>query len=120
VAPEAQLGVRQGRLRPRTGFERVVERGLLLLSKAIVAILVGACVWMFGVASLFLCCAITGDAWSWFPPTSGAFGPWITILVVWPVTGLVCLVLQSILGDLPSLVGKGAKRLFNHVRSRLV
>jgi hypothetical protein len=82
VAPEAQLGVQRGRLRTRSGLERVVERCLLLLGKAIMAMIVGACVWMFGVASLFLCCAITGDAWCWFPPTNGALGPWITIFVV--------------------------------------
>jgi hypothetical protein len=103
---------------PRSGLERVVEQGLLTLGRIVVAVVLGAVVWGFLVASFFLCCAVGPNAVGWADPRSGPGGPWITVLIIWPLTGFFCMMLQSVPGELLGAGVSGAKHLLSALRHR--
>ena len=108
-----------GSVRPRSGLERAVERGLLALGRTVVAVVLGAFVWGFLVGSFFLCCAVDLDSMSWADPRKSPAGPWVTVLVIWPLTGFFCMMFQSVPGELLGAGVRGAKRLVARLRSGL-
>ena len=85
----------------------------MLFAKSMVAMAYVSVAYGVLVASFF-CCGI--DAISFANPAKSPFGPLLTILVVWPVVGFVCLLLDGGLGELLSAVDKGARRIVRHFR----
>ncbi len=66
------------------------------------------------VGSFFVCCGV--DSLTLANPTKSPLGPAATILIVWPLGGLLCLLLDGGLGDLLDVVERGTKWLIRTVR----
>jgi hypothetical protein len=93
----------------------LVERGAILFAKAMVALAYVSVAYGILVASFFLCCGI--DGLTLVNPAKSPFGAAITVLVVWPVGGFVCLLLDGGLGDLLDGVERGGKWVVGRIRS---
>jgi hypothetical protein len=89
--------------------QRLVERCIVLLAKAIVALAFVVTAYGILVAGFFFCCGT--NAFSFAHPAKSPLGPLVTILLVWPVGGFLCLILQGALEILLDAVGKGTRRL---------
>ena len=90
---------------------RFVERGIVLFAKAMVAMAYVVAAYGVLVAGFFLCCGT--DAFTFAHPGKSPLGPLVTILMVWPIGGLLCLILQGGLEGLLEAVGKGMRRLID-------
>ena len=66
------------------------------------------------VASFFSCCGI--DGWDYANPNKSPLGGVVTVVVVWPAVGLVCLVLGEGLGELFQAIPRARKGLLNAIR----
>ena len=91
----------------QTSVERGVERAIVLFAKAMVAMAFIATAYSVLVASFFLCCGT--DGFSYANPTRSPLGPVLTIVVVWPIVGFVCLFLQGGLEEILKAVGNGVR-----------
>ena len=98
----------------QTAFERWLERLFILFAKAMTAMAFVVVVYGVLVGSFFVCCGV--DSLALANPTKSPLGPAATILIVWPLGGLLCLLLDGGLGDLLEAVEKGTKRLIRAVR----
>jgi hypothetical protein len=78
----------------QSAFELAVERAVILVVKAFAT---GLGVYLVLVAFFFMCCG-TG-IFSYTDPARSPFGPIVTIVVVWPVAGLLCVVGGDALGE---------------------
>jgi hypothetical protein len=66
------------------------------------------------VGFFFLCCG--AEVFSFADPARSPLGPVLTVLIVWPLGGFLCLLLQSGLGDILSAVGKGVRAAIRAIR----
>ena len=107
----------QPRLPPPGGqntAERMIEQAIVLFAKAMVAMAFVVTVYGVLVGFFFLCCGT--EAFSFANPGRSPLGPLMTILVVWPLGGFLCLFLQGGLGDILSAVGKGVRAAIRAIR----
>ncbi len=92
----------------------LAERAIVLFAKSIAAMAYVSVAYGVLVASFFFCCGVDGISFA--NPAKNPLGPAVTILVVWPVVGFVCLLLQGGLGDILEGVDKGVRRLIRAFR----
>ena len=98
----------------QNAVERAVERAIVLFAKALVAMAYVLTVYGILVGFFFLCCGM--EVFSFANPTRSPLGPVMTILVVWPLGGFLCLFLQGGLGDILNAVGKGVHAAIRAIR----
>ena len=97
--------------------ERGIERAIVLFAKAMVAMAFVVAVYAFLVFFFFTCCGLDGfSSASYANPTSSPLGPVLTILIVWPLGGFLCLVLQGALESILEAVGKWVRRAIQAIR----
>jgi hypothetical protein len=99
----------------QTQTERLIERGVVLFAQAMVVLGAAAAVYGFLVAMFFFCCGV--EALAYFHPSRSPFGSVVTIVVVWPLVGLLCLALQGDPRELLDIVARGVRRVFRGVGS---
>ena len=100
----------------QTRTERLVERGIVLFAQAMVALGGAAAVYGFLVVMFFFCCG--PETVAYFHPSRSPLGAVVTIGVVWPLVGLLCVMLQGSPGELLDLVAKGVRRVLGRVGSQ--
>jgi hypothetical protein len=98
----------------QNGVERFLERGIVLFAKAMVAMAFVVTVYGVLVGFFFICCG--AEVFSFANPARSPLGPLVTVLVVWPLGGFLCLFLQDGLGDILKAVGKGLQAAIRAVR----
>ena len=76
----------------------VLERVVVAISKAFIALAAGAGVWSFLALNSFACCGIGLN--SHLDPVVSPFGYWPTIALVWPGMGLLCILGQGVVEGL--------------------
>jgi hypothetical protein len=87
--------------------ERAIERAIVLFAKAMVAMAFVVAVYAFLVFFFFTCCGLDAfSSASYANPARSPLGPVVTILIVWPLGGFFCLVLQGALEGILDAVGK--------------
>jgi hypothetical protein len=99
----------------QSAVERVIERAIVLFAKAMVAMAFVVTVYGVLVGFFFLCCGM--EVLSFANPARSPLGPVVTILVVWPLGGFLCLFLQGGLGDILNAVGKGVQAAIRAIRA---
>ena len=104
-------------LRPDTQnpTERVIERAVILFAQAMIVLAAVFAGYGFLVAMFFYCCG--ADAVNYFHPSKSPFGPVVTLAVVWPAVGLLCLALQGGAREMLVAVANGVRRLRGGVSS---
>jgi hypothetical protein len=75
-----------------------------------------AVVYGFLVAMFFFCCGV-GNM-SYFDPSHSPLRSWATILLVWPLVGLACVMLDGAPGDLVRLTKRGVPRAVERLRGK--
>ena len=98
----------------QNSVERVLERAIVLFAKAMVAMAFVVTVYGVLVGFFFLCCGT--EVFSFANPARSPLGPLLTILVVWPLGGFLCLFLQGGLGDILKAVGDGVHAAIRAIR----
>lgn len=93
----------------QTRTERLIERGVVLFAQAMVALGGAAAVYGFLVVMFFICCGV--ETLAYFHPSRSPLGAAVTIAVVWPLVGLLCVTLQGGPGELLDLVARGVRRV---------
>lgn len=111
VPSEEQAGKGSSRA---SGSPGIVERGIVLFAKAMVAMAYVSLAYGILVASFFFCCGVDGLGLA--NPAKSPLGPLVTIVVVWPIVGFLCLLLDGGLGDLLEGVEKSARWLIRAFR----
>jgi hypothetical protein len=94
---------------------RVIERTVILFAQAMVLLATAFVVYGLLVAVFFVCCG--ADAVSYFHPSRSPFGPVVTVVVVWPVVGLLCLALHGKSRDAFEATRRATLRLLRGVGS---
>jgi hypothetical protein len=102
--PYSEIPGHQGAL------ERRLEHGVVLLARVIGVVACGVAVYAGLVFFFFLCCGIDGS--SYVHPGRSPFGPAMTVLLVWPAIGLLCVASEA-------LFEAGAKAVARLVRRAL-
>ncbi len=87
----------------------VVERILLGLGRTIVGLAFGIVVLGALILSFFACCGWDGS--TWVDPRVSPHGPYVTILLVWPAIGALCLLGQGLITEMANALGWIRKRL---------
>ncbi|SRR5258708_33157611 len=95
-------------------LELWLEQSIILFAKSMVALGFVAAVYGSLVASFFYCCGT--DGWEFANPSKSPLGAVVTVLLVWPVVGLLCLLLQDGLGEILKAVGRRSKGLASALR----
>jgi hypothetical protein len=72
----------------QSGVEFSLERGLILLARVLGVVAFGVAAYAALVFSFFLCCGIDGSAY--LHPGKSPFGWAVTVFLVWPIIGLLC------------------------------
>jgi hypothetical protein len=98
----------------QNAVERMIEQAIVLVAKAMVAMAFVVTVYGILVGFFFLCCGT--EVFSFANPARSPLGPVVTILVVWPLGGFLCLFLQGGLGDILNAVGKGVHAAIRAIR----
>jgi hypothetical protein len=93
----------------QTRTERIIERGIVFFAQAMVALGGAAAVYGFLVAMFFVCCGV--ETVAYFHPSRSPLGAVVTIAVIWPLVGLLCIMLEGSLGELLDLVANGVRRV---------
>ncbi len=88
---------------------RAGRRFVVLLAKAMTALAYVAVAYGVFVVGFFACCGM--DGLSLLNPWKSPFGPIVTVLVVWPAGGFVCLLLDGGLEFALATVDRGTKWL---------
>ena len=73
--------------------ELMLERGVILFAKGMVALALAALVYGVLVIGFFFCCGVEGG--SYVDPRRSPLGAAVTIAVVWPLVGFLCFGLQG-------------------------
>src|SRR5712691_8348141 len=105
MGPTNKGDARKGIPGYQSRLELWLERGIILFAKSMVALGFVAAVYGFLVTSFFYCCGT--DGWEYANPNKSPLGAVVTVLLVWPVGGLLCLLLQDGLGEILQAVGRG-------------
>jgi hypothetical protein len=95
-------------------LEQMLERGVIVFAKAMVALGLAAVVYGVLVMSFFLCCGVEGGRH--VDPSKSPLGAAITIGLMWPLVGFVCFALQGSPKDLLAAVKKFARAAWQAVR----
>ena len=96
------LGVTQGRVRERSATERAVERAALLLAKGVAGIVLAGVIYLF-LVFLGLSYGFGVEVLRWVDPRVSPLGPWGTLFLMWPLLGLLGVMLQDIGGAILSI-----------------
>ena len=88
---------------------RPLERALIRGNKVILFLLIGGAIWAVLTLSLFLCSGLEGCALA--DGRLNRLGPILTLGVVWPALGLLCLIGHVLVQGLPELVARVFSRL---------
>lgn len=100
----------------RSRTERVIERCVIVFAQSMVVLGVAVAVYGFLVLMFFACCGF--DTITYFHPSRSPLGPAMTVLVIWPLVGLVCVALQGGPGELLDIVGRAVQRIIGRMRPR--
>jgi MFS-type transporter involved in bile tolerance (Atg22 family) len=96
--------------------ERLLERCVVLFAQAMVALGGAVAVYGFLVAMFFFCCGV--ETLTYFHPARSPLGAAVTIAVVWPLVGFLCVALQGGPGELLDLVARAVRRVVHGARSQ--
>jgi membrane associated rhomboid family serine protease len=99
----------------QTWTERLIERSVVLFAQAMVVLGATAAVYGFFVAMFFFCCGV--ETLVYFHPSRSPLGSIVTIVVVWPLIGLLCLALQGGPREILDIVARGVRRLLRGMDS---
>jgi hypothetical protein len=89
---------------------------VVLFAQGMVALGAAAAVYGFLVAMFFFCCGL--ETVAYFHPSRSPWGAVVTIAIVWPFVGPLCVVLQGGPGELLDIVAKGVRRVVRGVGSQ--
>jgi len=89
----------------------VLERVVLGISKAFIALAAFAGVWSFLTLYFFACCGVSLD--SHLDPAVSPFGYWPTITVLWPAMGLLCILAEGMVRSIRFVI----RRLVEGIRA---
>ncbi len=79
-----------------------MERSVVLLARVLGVVAFGVAVYVALTISFFACCGVDGSAF--VHPAKSPFGWAVTVFVVWPVVGLLCVACEGALeGEVASL-----------------
>ncbi len=114
VAPAEPSSHDQPASQGQNVVERVIERAVIVFAQTMVVVAIAAVVYGFLVMMFFFCCGVQGvDTTTYFNPARSPLGPAATVLLVWPVVGLLCLALQDGPGELLRLISKSVRRILH-------
>jgi hypothetical protein len=98
----------------RDRVERVLERIVILFAKAMVALVLAVLVYGFLVMSFFVFWG--PDVGGYLDPRRSPLGAAVTVVVIWPVVGFLCLAVLDKPRDRVRRVKKFAKAAWHAVR----
>ncbi len=99
----------------RSTFERGMERFVVLVGHAAMAMMMAGMGWVF-LASFAGLTSPGFWLWEWAHPQRSPMGPWGAVIIVWPAVGLAGLLVQGLAEGAFQLVGQGLKRASKWVR----